>query len=200
MTDSCGNSRRELSEEERARIAALSCDIPALWERPGDDVRRPEGDHPAAGGARRRAGPQETANMWTATIHWRGGFTSHHTVVRPVRRYEHLHDFDRLVDHLTRWRREGYSAGQIVEELRAAGFRPPRNPEGYTKGQVQQLLRRCGLTDDRGRWAISARTSGGSLIWPGHWTSRRSSYVTGRCGVGCTARKTPAQAVLDHLG
>ena len=72
-----------------------------------------------------------------AAIHWRGGSTSYHTVVRPVRRYEHLHDFDRLVDHLTRWRREGDSAGQIVDKLRAAGLRPPRNPEGYTKGQVQ---------------------------------------------------------------
>jgi DNA invertase Pin-like site-specific DNA recombinase len=139
-----------LSEEERARIRELSRDIPALWEAPGTtaadrkEIIRLLVERVVV---RVRRDSEEVE----ATIHWRGGATSHHTVVRPVRRYEHLHDFDRLVDHLTRWRREGYSAGQIVEELRAAGFRPPRNPAGYTKGQVQQLLRRCGLTDDRGK-------------------------------------------------
>jgi hypothetical protein len=139
-----------LSEEERARIRELSRDIPALWKAPGTtaadrkEIIRLLVERVVV---RVRRDSEEVE----ATIHWRGGSTSHHTVVRPVRRYEHLHDFDRLVDHLTRWPREGYSAGQIVEELRAAGFRPPRNPAGYTKGQVQQLLRRCGLTDDRSK-------------------------------------------------
>jgi hypothetical protein len=125
-----------LSEEERARIRALSRDIPALWHAPGTtaadrkEIIRLLVERVVV---RVRRDSEEVE----ATIHWRGGATSHHTVVRPVRRYEHLHDFGRLVDHLTRWRREGDSAGQIVDKLRAAGLRPPRNPEGYTKGQVQ---------------------------------------------------------------
>ena len=137
-----------LSEEERARIRVLSCDIPALWEAPETTA------------AERKEIIRlvvERVVVWVrsdseeveAMIHWRDGSTSHHTIVRPVRRYEHLHDFDQLVAHLTRWRREGYSAGQMAEKLRAAGFRPPRGHGEYTGGQVQQLLRRCGLTDDR---------------------------------------------------
>jgi DNA invertase Pin-like site-specific DNA recombinase len=137
-----------LSEEERARIQSLSRHIPALWHAPGTtaadrkEITRLVVERVVVWV---RSGSEEVE----ATIHWRDGSTSHHTIVRPVRRYEHLHDFDRLVDHLTGWRREGYSAEQIAEKLRAGGFRPPRNQEGYTKGQVQQLLRRCGLTDDR---------------------------------------------------
>lgn len=139
-----------LSEEERSRIRELSRDIPALWKAPGTTAAdRKEIIRLLV--ERVVVMVRKDNEEVEATIHWRGGSTSHHTVVRPVRRYEHLHDFARLVDHLTRWRREGYSAGQIVEELRAAGFRPPRNPAGYTKGQVQQLLRRCGLTDDRSK-------------------------------------------------
>ena len=122
-----------LSEEERARIRVLSCDIPALWEAP---------ETTAADRKEIIRLVVERVVVWVrsdseeveATIHWRGGSTSHHTIVRPVRRYEHLHDFDQLVDHLTRWRREGYSAGQMAEKLRAAGFRPPRGHGEYTEG------------------------------------------------------------------
>ncbi len=139
-----------LSEEEQARIRDLSRDIPALWKAPGTTAAdRKEIIRLLV--ERVIVSVRSQSEQVEATIHWRGGSTSHHTVVRPVRRYEHLHDFERVVDHLTRWRQDGDSAGQIVVKLRAAGFRPPRNSEGYTKGQVQQLLRRCGLTDDRGK-------------------------------------------------
>jgi hypothetical protein len=137
-----------LSQEERARIRALSCDIPALWEAPGTtaadrkEIIRLLVERVVV----RVRGDSEEVE---ATIQWRGGSTSHHRIIRPVRRYEQLHDYDRLVAHLVRWRREGYSAGQIAAELRAAGFRPPRGRGEYTAGQVQQLLRRCGLTDER---------------------------------------------------
>jgi DNA invertase Pin-like site-specific DNA recombinase len=139
-----------LGEEERARIRDLSRDIPALWKAPGTTAAdRKEIIRLLV--ERVVVSVRSKSEQVEATIHWRGGSTSHHTIVRPVRSYEHMHDFDRIVDHLTRWRREGHSAAQMTEMLRAAGFRPPRNPQGYTKGQVQQLLRRCGLTDDRGK-------------------------------------------------
>ena len=126
-----------------------------------------------------------------ATIHWRGGSMSQHTIVRPVRSYEQMHDFDTIVDQLTRWRREGYSATQMTEMLRAAGFRPPRNAEGYTKGQVQQLLRRCGLTDDRRKV--------GDLAPNEWWLSDLAAALTlpafklrDWAGAAGCARKTPA--------
>ena len=84
-----------------------------------------------------------------ATIHWRGGFESHHTVVRPVASYDQLRNFDCLKEHLIRWRREGYSAAQIATKLHTAGFRPARKKEAYTADQVQALLLRCGLRKEQ---------------------------------------------------
>jgi DNA invertase Pin-like site-specific DNA recombinase len=139
-----------LSADEEARIRELSRDIPALWNAPGTTAAdRKEIIRLVV--ERVVVHVRNDSEEVEATIHWRDGSTSHHMIVRPVRRYEHLHDFDRLVAHLTRWRREGHSAGQIAEKLQAAGFRPPRGHGEYTKGQVQQLLRRCGLTQERRR-------------------------------------------------
>ena len=45
---------RTLSEEEVRAIRRLSKDIPALWEAPGNDGRRAQGDRPA--GTRARGG------------------------------------------------------------------------------------------------------------------------------------------------
>jgi DNA invertase Pin-like site-specific DNA recombinase len=139
-----------LSEDERARIRALSRDIPALWHAAGTTAAdRKEIIRLLVERVVVRV--QDDSEEVEATIHWRGGSMSHHTIIRPVGSYEQLRDYDRLVDHLVRWRREGYSAGQIAAKLRAAGFRPPRKQGEYTKGQVQQLLRRCGLTHEQPR-------------------------------------------------
>ncbi len=136
-----------LSEDERARIRALSRDIPALWHAPGTTAAdRKEIIRLLV--ERVVVQVRNDSEEVEATIQWRGGSTSHHTIVRPVGRYEHLRGYDRLVEHLVRWRGEGYSAGQIAAKLQAAGFRPPRKQGVYTKGQVQQLLRRCGLTHE----------------------------------------------------
>ena len=50
-------------------------------------------------------------------IHWRGGFTSRHEVIRPVHLHEHLRDHAQLFDRIARWRREGHTAGQIAARL-----------------------------------------------------------------------------------
>jgi Recombinase len=139
-----------LSEDERASIRALSRDIPALWDAPGTTAAdRKEIIRLLV--ERVVVQVRNDSEEVGATIHWRGGSTSLHTIVRPVGRYDQLRDYDRLVEHLIRWRQEGYSAGQIATKLQAAGFRPPRKDGEYTKGQVQQLLRRCDLTHEQPR-------------------------------------------------
>ncbi len=175
-----------MSEDERARIRELSHDIPALWHAPGTTAAdRKEIIRLLV--ERVVVQVRNDSEEVEATIHWRGGSTSHHTIVRPVGRYEHLRDYDRLVDHLVRWRREGYSAGQIAAKLQAAGFRPPRKQGEYTKGQVQQLLRRCGLTHERAQSGgarperVVAHRSGRCL-----GPTRFQARAIGRCAAGCT--------------
>jgi DNA invertase Pin-like site-specific DNA recombinase len=136
----------ELSGDELARIAALSRDIPALW------------DAPATTSAERKeivrllvervvVHVRKDSEYVDVEIHWHGGFTSHHEVIRPVQLHEHLRDHARLFDRLARLRREGYTAGEIAARLNEAGFRPPKAPGGYTAMSVRKLMSRRGLSD-----------------------------------------------------
>ena len=59
------------------------------------------------------------------TIHWQGGFTSQHEVVRPVRSYEQLRDGDRLVERIVELRRDGNTAATIAATLNAEGSPRP---------------------------------------------------------------------------
>src|SRR5262249_57109130 len=80
----------ELSPGERARIAALSSDLPAPWHDPGtthrdrkEIIRRLVEKVVVHG--------QSESESVDVTIHWQGGFLSRHEVLRPVRSYEQLH-------------------------------------------------------------------------------------------------------------
>jgi DNA invertase Pin-like site-specific DNA recombinase len=152
----------QLSEDELARIAALSRDIPALW------------DAPATTTAERKeiirllvervvVHVRQISEYVDVYVHWRGGFTSHHEVIRPVHRYEHLRDHDRLIGRLAEWRREGLTAGQIAARLNGEGFRAPKAPGGYNATSVRKLMSRRGLSDGgkvhgrlgKGEWWLS---------------------------------------------
>jgi Recombinase zinc beta ribbon domain/Recombinase/Resolvase, N terminal domain len=152
----------QLSEDELARIAALSRDIPALW------------DAPATTTAERKEIIRllvervvvhviKDSEHVDVQVRWRGGFTSHHEVIRPVHRYEHLRDHDRLIERLAEWRREGLTAGQIAARLNGEGFRAPKAPGGYNAASVRKLMSRRGLSDGgkvhgrlgKGEWWLS---------------------------------------------
>ena len=89
----------QLSPEERARIAALSSDLPALWHAPGTthQDRKEIIRHLVEKVVVHVKNDSEYVDV---TIHWQGGFTSQHEVVRPVRSYEQLRDFDKLMDRI----------------------------------------------------------------------------------------------------
>jgi DNA invertase Pin-like site-specific DNA recombinase len=183
----------ELSGDELARIAALSRDIPALW------------NAPATTSAERKeiirlliervvVHVRKGSEYVDVEINWRGGFTSRHEVIRPVQLHEHLRDHARLFERLARLRREGFTAGQIAARLNEEGFRAPKAPGGYTAMSVRKLMSRRGLSDggkDEGRlgkdeWWVSdlARElgmSGGKLRdWAGRgWLHARRSSAHG---------------------
>jgi DNA invertase Pin-like site-specific DNA recombinase len=136
-----------LSPEERARIAALSSDLPALWRAAGTSHqdRKEIVRHLVEKVVVHVKSDSEYVD---ATIHWQGGFTSQHEVVRSVKCYEQLHDFDKLMDRIAALRRAGRSMGQIADCLNREGFNPPRRCGEFFPELVRQLLFRRGLVHE----------------------------------------------------
>ena len=135
----------QLSPEERARIAALSADLPGLWHAPGTTHRdRKEIVRHLVDKVVVHV--ERDSEYVGVTIHWQGGFTSRHEVVRPVRSYEQLRDLDKLMDRIAALRDEGYTTAQIADALNREGFSPPKRRRGFFPDLVRQLMVRRGLT------------------------------------------------------
>ena len=85
------------------------------------------------------------------TIHWHGGFTSRHQVVRPVGCYRQLRDYDQLISRIKTLHGEGKNVRAIAEQLNREGFVPPRRRGPFTVGALAPLLQREGLVGERRR-------------------------------------------------
>jgi DNA invertase Pin-like site-specific DNA recombinase len=133
-----------LSAIERERIQALASDVPALW-------------HALTTTAQDRKvivrclidrvvlGVQGDTEYVDVTIHWAGGFVSQHQVLRPVRKYGQLRDFDLLVKRIRELQGDGHSNAEIANQLNQEGFQPPRNAQAYSKELIHQLVSRLGI-------------------------------------------------------
>ena len=60
------------------------------------------------------------------TIHWAGGFSSDHELVRPVQRYQQMADFERLLNRIDELSEAGQTLAEVAEELNREGFHPPK--------------------------------------------------------------------------
>jgi DNA invertase Pin-like site-specific DNA recombinase len=133
-----------LSAPERATIAALATDIPALWQAP----------------ATTNADRKQVVRLLVervvvqvrcdsehveATIHWKGGYQSRHAFTRPVATYGQLQDFERLLDRVMQLRHSGGTAARIARALNDEGFHPPKCRGPFTTAIVHRLLLRRGL-------------------------------------------------------
>ncbi len=137
----------QLSREERARIVALSSDLPALWHSPGTTNRdRKE--------ILRHLLEKVVVHVKSESehvdviIHWRGGFTSRHEAVRPVKSYAQLRDLDKLMDRIAALRVAGHTAAQIADCVNREGFRPPKRRGPFSAELIRQLLKRRGPVDE----------------------------------------------------
>jgi hypothetical protein len=138
----------QLSQDERARIAALSTDIPALWHAP-DTTHRDRKEIIRHLVEKIVVHVKNDSEYVDVTIHWQGGLISRHEVLRPVRSYEQLRDFDKLMDRITTLRRDGKTTVQIAEALNRDGFITPKWRGAFSSEIVNQLLKRCGLANER---------------------------------------------------
>ena len=82
-------------------------------------------------------------------LHWAGGPVESHALARPVRRYDLLSDYPRMVERLRAWCAEGRSTAEIADRPNEEGFRPAKRADRFNRGMVQRLLCRLGLTHRR---------------------------------------------------
>ncbi len=189
----------QLTHEERARIAALASDLPALWHAPQTTHkdRKEIVRHLVEKVVVHVKNDSEYVDVM---IHWQGGFLSQHEVVRPVKSYEKLRDFDKLMDRIVTLRHEGHTAAQIADFLNREGFSPPKRCGAFFPELVRQLLKRRGLANEKtytdqlgpNEWwlpklAEAIPVSAGKLA---DWARRGWLH----------SRKTPAQRLRGALG
>jgi DNA invertase Pin-like site-specific DNA recombinase len=132
-----------LTAAEREKIRALAADLPALWHAPATTTADRK-EIIRAVVERVVVQVRKHSEYVEATIHWQGGFTSQHELVRPVGCYEQLRDFKPLMERLVQLHSDGQRAPQIAETLNREGFHPPKLGTPFTSAMVRQLLcRHC---------------------------------------------------------
>ena len=135
-----------LTEDERAQIRALACDLPALWNAPTTTPAEKQTIIRQLV-ERVRIKPQGVSERLDVLIEWIGGHRTQLTLHRPVwradqltyhqdllRRMRQLHDDDKLS-----WR-------EVAIELNAEGWVPPRQQGGFTGVNVRSMASKHGLT------------------------------------------------------
>jgi DNA invertase Pin-like site-specific DNA recombinase len=131
-----------LSAAERARIERLAEDLPALWRTAGPAERK---EVIRCLVERVVVQVRPKSNRVAVTIHWQGGHTSAHKVVRPVRTYEQMDDYAELLSRIQQLRQEDYPSAAIAAQLNAEGFQPPMRRGPFNGELVRQLLSRADM-------------------------------------------------------
>jgi len=133
-----------ISADERERIDALATDIPALWSSPTTTAQ----DRKAMVRTivdRVVVNVHENTEHVDVTIRWAGGFVSQHEILRPVREYSQLRDFDRLIQRIRELHEDGISSADIAVQLDQEGFHPPRQASKFSKSVIRQIMSRQGI-------------------------------------------------------
>ena len=133
---------RGLSAGEREQIRALARDLPALWHAPTTTAAD-----------RQRIvrllveevvvtvrGESERVDV---TIHWAGGFSSGHELVRPVQRYQQMADYERLLNRIDELREAGQTLAEVAEQLNREGFHPPKRSATLHERHPGRLARQA---------------------------------------------------------
>lgn len=136
---------QQMSDDDRARIAALSQDVTSLWHAEGTsnadrkEIVRCLIDRVVVHVSR-------NSEHVDVTIQWQGGFTSQHELLRPVQTYQQLAGASQLHQRVIELRHAGNTAKQIAERLHQEGYSPPQRCGPFRKEQVWKLLKQNGLT------------------------------------------------------
>jgi DNA invertase Pin-like site-specific DNA recombinase len=85
------------------------------------------------------------------TLHWAGGSTSCHGLIRPVSCYAHLSNYHALRERIDALHGQGENFTEIAERLNREGFHPPKRASRFNGNMVARLLAAWGLHGPRPR-------------------------------------------------
>jgi hypothetical protein len=153
----------ELTAAERQTIRALASDIPALWNAASTTAadRKALVRHLVE---RVVVAVQGDSELVDVSVHWAGGFTSQHQVIRPVAKYEQLHNYQELLARAIQLWDQGQTTSRIAAQLNHEGWRPPKRRPTFNGPMVRALLSRRPRSGPRSR-AKQAK----SLLGPHEW-------------------------------
>jgi DNA invertase Pin-like site-specific DNA recombinase len=153
----------ELGAAEREAICALASDIPALWNAASTTAadRKALVRHLVE---RVVVAVQGDSELVDVSVHWAGGFTSQHQVIRPVAKYEQLHNYQQLLARAVQLRDQGHTTSQIAARLNREGWRPPKRRPTFNGPMVRALLSRLPRSGPRPR-----AKQADALLGPQEW-------------------------------
>jgi hypothetical protein len=139
-----------LSETDVERIRVASQNIAALWHSPSMTSQ----DRKAIVRClidRVVVHVEQRSEYVDVTLHWHGGFTSQHQVVRPVGCFTQLRDYDLLTARVKALHGEGKTVPEIADRLNNEGFVPPRRRSAFSVHTLAPLMQQLGLVGERYR-------------------------------------------------
>ena len=134
-----------LSATDRERIQALAQKRPVTLERRRNNVPRIAVAIACRLVDRVVVVVDRTSEYNDVTIVWKGELTTQHQLARPVQRFEHLKDYQCLIERVQELHRAGLHRGAIAAQLNAEGFVPPRRQGVFTKFGIGNLMGKLGL-------------------------------------------------------
>lgn len=128
-----------LTRAETDQIHALARDLPTLWGAPTTTpIDRQQIVRFLI--ARVEVSVEGNSDQLRVTITWTGGQQTHHQVSRPVKHYEQLADFDRLLTRVKELRAAGQTREAIAACLNAEGYHPPYGVEQFNVSVVSRFV------------------------------------------------------------
>jgi len=137
----CEKQTPALTDGDRHVIKSLSTHIPELWHsnKTSDADRKSIIRHLIE---KVTATAPSNSHHMDVTIRWSGGFTSEHTLVRPVARYDQLDNYQELISRILELKEQNNTSVQIAEFLNQEGYHPPKRRNTFNAAMVRQLLSR----------------------------------------------------------
>jgi hypothetical protein len=144
------NQPAGLSAGEREQIRALAEDLPGLWHAPTTTAA--DRQRIVRLLVKEVVATVRGESEWVdVTIHWAGGSSSSHELVRPVQRYQQMADYGRLLSRIDELRKAGQTLAGVAEQLNREGFHPPKRSATFTSGILAGLLAKRGRSGPRPR-------------------------------------------------